>query len=673
MRTPFRILSAVLALALFAPLLRAETVTHKFRVPLQMAAHGFTVRRHVNAPTSGFTACPITYIGINDLNFGPSAYLEFTASIGMNEGADWFQIQDSLTGGLSNAWNLNDSAYPPGSPLISTGWSGSTGANVFFAVPSAREGHVFCVKSNNGIVFPAQSGSLLTMDISDGMGGTNSVNYALINVWASVPYGTFYGDVFQLLDLTAMQTAPAGVANLANPAVVWTAHSGSAVLITLGPAEVGNDFVLHTSSGSLQSLHAVASGPTSAQTALVTGVAGLRESVWLVRSDGVTSPTATISQAGSELNWTNYFPADYVPSWTLAQFRIGPSRAGHSFTVRHTNGPGVPFFQVPFSIPEDSVSNGHVAITDSASQPVDATFFERYVYIDEKKDWTLYDENTSENLDQVTSAGDGPGVWHASVPPGKISLNIPNWRKGHTLVVLQGSYRPVEIDPSYTATTSYLTGTRYSSQGTPQARTYTFQFVPALATGNPAQPFWLVDGNEYFYCGANERSPAEWYGPLEMLSLSLNESRWSHELYLRHFDGTQIRIHRSNLQGGWNLTGSGSVFSSFGIFEGLAWRQPLFGYAVFDLTTGELSAANTPALAAWGTNNTDTDGDGLYDWAEVLLGTVPVLADTDGDGVNDFADKFPLDPTRWAWGADVNDHTPPVLTLSSPAGATLVP
>ena len=354
---------------------------------------------------------------------------------------------------------------------------------------------------------------------------------------------------------------------------------------------------------------------------------------------------------------------------------IGPARAGHSFTVRHTNGPGVPFFQVPFSIPATSVPNGHVAITNSASQPVDSPFFEQYVYIDEKKDWTLYDENTSEDLGQVTSVGDGPGVWHAPVPPGKISLNIPNWRKGHTLVVWQGlSTYPVTVDSNYSATTSYLTGTRYSSQGTAQARTYPFQFVPALSDGDPAQPFSLVDGNEVYYCGKNERSPAEWYGPLEMLSLSLNESRWSHELYLRHFDGTQFRIHRSNLQGGWNLTSSGqSVFTSFGIFEGLAWRQPLFSYTVFDLTTGEMSVANTPALTGWGTNTTDTDGDGLWDWKELLLGTVPVLADTDGDGVNDFVDQFPLDPTRWAWGADPNDHTPPVLTLSAPAGATLVP
>ena len=34
----------------------------------------------------------------------------------------------------------------------------------------------------------------------------------------------------------------------------------------------------------------------------------------------------------------------------------------------------------------------------------------------------------------------------------------------------------------------------------------------------------------------------------------------------------------------------------------------------------------------------DTDGDGVPDASEVLLGTDPMVADTDGDGVNDLAD-----------------------------------
>ncbi|WP_426038319.1 hypothetical protein [Cypionkella sp. TWP1-2-1b2] len=41
------------------------------------------------------------------------------------------------------------------------------------------------------------------------------------------------------------------------------------------------------------------------------------------------------------------------------------------------------------------------------------------------------------------------------------------------------------------------------------------------------------------------------------------------------------------------------------------------------------------------TATTDTDGDGVPDTSEVLLGTDPVVADTDGDGQNDLADADP--------------------------------
>lgn len=41
------------------------------------------------------------------------------------------------------------------------------------------------------------------------------------------------------------------------------------------------------------------------------------------------------------------------------------------------------------------------------------------------------------------------------------------------------------------------------------------------------------------------------------------------------------------------------------------------------------------------TATTDTDGDGVPDTSEVLLGTDPMLADTDGDGQNDLADAAP--------------------------------
>lgn len=48
------------------------------------------------------------------------------------------------------------------------------------------------------------------------------------------------------------------------------------------------------------------------------------------------------------------------------------------------------------------------------------------------------------------------------------------------------------------------------------------------------------------------------------------------------------------------------------------------------------------ALAA----GTDTDGDGVPDMAEPVLGTDPLNADTDGDGMNDLKDKDPLNTER---------------------------
>jgi len=67
---------------------------------------------------------------------------------------------------------------------------------------------------------------------------------------------------------------------------------------------------------------------------------------------------------------------------------------------------------------------------------------------------------------------------------------------------------------------------------------------------------------------------------------------------------------------------------------------------------------------------TDSDGDGLSDDVEAVLGTSPLLADSDGDGVPDGIDEFPLDPTRYALApVDPNDTTPPEVTLDSPTNA----
>ncbi len=78
-----------------------------------------------------------------------------------------------------------------------------------------------------------------------------------------------------------------------------------------------------------------------------------------------------------------------------------------------------------------------------------------------------------------------------------------------------------------------------------------------------------------------------------------------------------------------------------------------------------------PAMAA-----TDTDGDGIPDAAEPVLGTDPMNADTDGDRVNDLADKQPLvaenpiaqtgNPKGFTFTAKVEDNFDPVSKKDAP-------
>jgi len=70
----------------------------------------------------------------------------------------------------------------------------------------------------------------------------------------------------------------------------------------------------------------------------------------------------------------------------------------------------------------------------------------------------------------------------------------------------------------------------------------------------------------------------------------------------------------------------------------------------------------------------DVDGDGLTNAHEIAMGTNPFLADTDRDGSPDGQDAYPLDAIRWhAPTQDPSDHTAPVITLTQPANALLLP
>ena len=85
-------------------------------------------------------------------------------------------------------------------------------------------------------------------------------------------------------------------------------------------------------------------------------------------------------------------------------------------------------------------------------------------------------------------------------------------------------------------------------------------------------------------------------------------------------------------------------------------------------TTTSLSlAALSVALIAFGATipshaaGVDTDGDGVPDKAEALIGTDPLVADTNGNGVNDKGEPNPLEMANPL----AQDGKPTVLTIKS--------
>jgi hypothetical protein len=605
---------------------RDQTETYSIMLPLGRATHGFT---------------------FNYWDDELGVWGSVTSSGGALEPQGWFD-ESGYHLAEGSYWNVNFQVCPA---RFSQWWlSDNTNAensepDLFdlrpfftvpqvpcFAIPSNRASHSFAVVTSNGNSYPVSHGGTLGEDVPSG-GGSAFRPYGFFNAMA---YPDYSGD-FYLIDLTSNEQAPANATELLNVtwspiSLPWVMRSVTIVVSTSNP-NIGDGFTFHTSSGSLQGV--VQSNPTDAIYS-VSGSVGVGETFWLTRGDGTSSPQQQMLMEDQVVDWSSSFPP--IRSVQTYSFQVGSNRQGHALSVRHSDG---------FETDLTESGNGYLTTWDDDGQPVNYSYQSYSGGVDiNLPGWLLHDKNTGEDLGEVPSVFEGWEPWHPNPPAGFVPLIISRARSGHTLRLRQDDDTLWKVNRAvgYESPDSFLSTWKTVYPMTPDEHSYELQYFPATAAFDPSQGFWVEDetlgDRTYFPPGTISAELSAWYPPsTTRVVTGLSATRWQHELWLAQPNGDSFHLANGNLQGLWTSDAQGRTwFTNYGHFDAATEYHPELEWWIYDATTNEVSPSNGVGLTAWASDNTDSDGDGLADWYEFILGTDRNLVDSDGDGVWDNAE-----------------------------------
>ncbi|MEA3207151.1 MAG: large repetitive protein [Chthoniobacter sp.] len=611
---------------------RDQVVTYTFELPLSRMSHGFTFHYYDEELGNEFPIAardtalrPEGSVDSSGFHRGYDSHMEVSFTVAPQR-IYQFWLTDDTTGEVSEPDSLILR------PLFSSNASPSA---VSFAIPAERFQHSFVVVVDNTYTYPVTLGDILGEDVPNPNGsGTTFRSYGFFNAKALPCAGTF-----QLVDVTASEQAPENSTELLPaiseygielPTQIWSALNlpglVRSVTINVGATNYigGNQFTLHTSTGSLQGLYASNAG---GNTYAVSASVGVHENFWLTRdSDGASSPQLAMSFEELAVDWSAWFP----PVRNLQSFSFNISkRSGHSLEVRHPDG---------YPSPLTETGAGTLTSWDDNGQPVYYPYETYQADVDgNQASWTLFDVTTGEDLGQTTNLFEDWHPWHPNPPAGWLSVLLSKPRREHTIRLLQGDNTLWLARPAagYESPDAFL-----STWNTTDFGTFELKYFPATVPYDPNQAFWLTDtntGEEHFFPpGTTSVDLSMWYSSPTFFTVKIAASRWMDQLWLQQPNGASFQLIPGNLQGSWVETGEGnSWFSDYGFFDASTNYHPDLDWWIYDARTGEASNVNAADLSSWMGDNSDSDSDGLPDWYEFIAGTDAGNWDTDGDGVSD--------------------------------------
>jgi hypothetical protein len=566
-----------------------------------------------------------------------------------------FFIYDSTTGQAAQANHI---------ALANASWIAPLSASdrlLFFSLPVTRSGNTFALSAGGLSGEGGHWDGWFSLTVRppqawyDVDGGAYSLGF--MEGWAFVPADFDYAFVY---DLTANEKSISGAPDL-TPESMWE-PTGQTDFWPLAPVviwtgEYGETFDLISDGGDVQFVSATEVDSSSGGTRYgVATTVGFGRSFRLIRTgDGLESQSFIVNWG--LVNQVQVFESGFPPlileDWQTLMFRASPGRNPFGWKVRRTRDSSS---ETPISW--NSWTNGeYYYLPDNT--PVWVEWYEGFAYVNVAGGWTVVD-SYGNNLGSSQDFID----WPVYTPPDPTHWEIllPASRTGHTITSSEGkSVNPVEAAVSWVDAWDSFTQEPYgywlnSFDIAVEANT------TAISLFDQTSQEQSSEVNLPYITGAW----TDWHSS-EKLVLKVSATRWSHNMEIRCANGNVFPITKGKVQGDWsfNAATGQSWFNSYGFFDVSSFKRVGIPWHLYDVTRNAILTASQPGGTDFtnATDNVDSDGDGLYDWEEYLLGTDPHDSDTDDDGRTDYQ-EVRIDHTNPRVGNPASDPNPTLIVFT---------